>query len=86
MKWRLSSPPGHEGGRVLWARGGRFLLYRVLPHLAGRLHVAGIMAKRCVSTSPGWTGMPYYSVPTYRTLYGARMAAEAAERKRRGRA
>lgn len=94
MKWRFSSPPGHEGARILWALGGpryrkrdgrrcRLLLYRVLPHLAGLMHVAGIRAKKCVSTAPGWRGWPYYKVPTYRTVYGARMAAEAAERKRR---
>lgn len=81
MKWRFGSPPGHEGARILWARSERFRLYRILPDGFGGVWVPGLTRVKPILIVPHRVDRPVRR--TYRTVYGARMAAEAAERKRR---
>lgn len=83
MKWRFCSPPGHGGAPILWARSERFRLYRILPDGfgCGGVWVPGLTRIKPILTVPHRVDRRVRR--TYRTVYGARMAAEAAERERR---
>lgn len=72
MKWRFGGDLGSSTCGVLWARR-KFRLYRVLP-CGGGWGVTGLVGI-------GRDGQR--AERRFATVYGARMAAEAAERKRR---
>lgn len=79
MKWRFGVPEGHGGGRYLWVAGARWRLYRVMVDPRGGWWVPGL-------TRPAGSAFGIrHERRTYHTVYGARMAAEAAEQRRRGR-
>lgn len=70
MKWRF----GGECRLTHWARGAKWRHWRIFGE-RGAYYVPGI-------TKPAGWGRRERT--QYGTIYGAKMAAEAAERKRRG--
>jgi hypothetical protein len=77
MKWRKGKADGSDAaaGGVLWARSGRFRLWRIIAMPAGSYMVPGLL--RWVDTPLGTRN----ERRRFATVYGARMAAECEKRR-----